>query len=450
MKSRLAALLLIVFWSIVNRYIIWPIGKILGLISDRVRDQLLDRGQGAQPVIELASKRRNFDDCAVFFCSSAGEYEQARPIIDRLSQKGKIFCHVVFFSSSGPKFVRARKDSVSWSLAPLDDVFEWGTIFAALRPSVTFVVRHELWPAFLWAAAEWSRIIVINAVVPSMLGRQSQLRESINLMAKAWLLRFVDMVCVVSKADKDFFVSRLGLPENKIQITGDTKYDRVLERALITKSGTETLKEIFRQRWTPVGTDTILIGGSVHAPDVDLLMEALNDDRLKRVRALLVPHDISSTNVAKIFEMISNRGFSVELLSEIKAADFDFPKLQPRFIIVDELGGLFDLYSVGDLAWVGGAVHDKVHNVLEPAACGLPVSCGMNMENSQEAVAMRAVGLLNPAQNAGAARDVWLKALSDLESLGRNTKKFAETMAGAASQVVKASTLGLGEVNSHD
>jgi 3-deoxy-D-manno-octulosonic-acid transferase len=450
MKRRLAALFLIVLWSIVNRYVIWPLGKILGLVSDRVRDQLKEREQGVHSVVELAGVRRRFDDCAVFFCSSAGEYEQARPIIDRLSKTKKMFCHVVFFSRSGPKFLRARNDGISWSLAPLDDVFAWGGLFAALRPSVTFVVRHELWPAFLWAAAEWSKIVVINAVVPSMLGRQSQLRESINLMAKAWLLRFVDMVCVVSITDRQFFMSRLGLLDKKVQVTGDTKYDRVLERALTTNTDAVKLRDIFRQKWSPTGTDTVLIGGSVHLPDVELIIDAMKDERLNRVRILLVPHDVSSANIAKIFEMIANRGFPVELFSEIKAAEFDFPNPQPRCIIIDELGRLFDLYSVADLAWVGGAVHDKVHNVLEPAACGIPVSCGIKMENSQEAVAMRSAGLLTPALNASVARDAWLGGLSDLETLGRKTKEFAEGMTGAAEKVIRISSLGQAGVISHD
>lgn len=450
MNSRSLAFFLIILWSIVNRYVIWPLGRILGLVSDRIRDQLKDRRPLINSAVKLASMRRGFDDCAVFFCSSAGEYEQARPVIDRLTSKGNIFCHVIFFSSSGPKFVSARNDQISWSLAPLDDIFEWGTIFAALRPSVTFIVRHELWPSFLWIAAEWSKIVVINAVVPSMLGRQSQLWESLNLMAKAWLLRFVDIVCVVSKTDMQFFTTRLGLPASKLQVTGDTKYDRVLERAETIGARSARLHDVFRHKWNLPGADRILIGGSVHLPDVDLITDAIKDARLDRIRVLLVPHDISSANVAKIFEMISNRGFSVELFSEIKSAEFNFPQPHPRVVIVDELGRLFDLYSVADLAWVGGAAHDKVHNVLEPAACGVPVSCGVKMENSQEAVAMRASGLLHPAANSDAACEVWLRALSDLEALGQKTKKFAESMAGAATRVIKISGLASDEVTSRD
>lgn len=438
MKSRYVAMLFVVIWSLFVRYLARPLSYLLALVSDRVRDQLQGRPRAKDVAVELATLRRKFDDCVVFFCSSAGEYEQAKPVIDRLSSNSNVLCHVIFFSVSGTKFVRARKDKVSWTLSPMDDVFEWGTIYAALRPSVTVIVRHELWPAFLWAASEWSKIVVINAVVPALLGRQSQLRESLNLLAKAWLLRFVDVVCVVSKKDQDFFLGRLRLSSDKIVITGDTKYDRVLERATESEKQADKLREIFRQTWQPAGAELTLIAGSIHLPDVDLLLDALNDSRMDRVKVIVVPHDVSSGNVAKIFDMIKNRGQTVEMFSEIKAGEFKFSGIHPRFIIVDELGYLFDLYAVADFSWVGGAVHDKVHNVLEPCAWGVPVSCGSRMENSQEALEMRGKDLLLSSNDPQDLRDGWQRVLQSIKTQGVLTRQFAQAMGGASERVVKA------------
>jgi 3-deoxy-D-manno-octulosonic-acid transferase len=437
-RRRYAAMFLVIIWSFVVRYFVRPSLYVLALVSDRVRDQLQGRPRAKNLAVDLATIRRKFDDCVVFFCSSAGEYEQAKPIIDRLAAQPHVLCHVVFFSVSGIKFLRARKDKVSCTLSPMDDVFEWGTIYAALRPSVTVVVRHELWPAFLWIASEWSRVVVINAVVPAFLGRQSQLRESINLLAKAWLLRFVDLVCVVSKKDQDFFLGRLGLFSNKIQITGDTKYDRVLERAAASEKHADKLRDIFRKTWRPTGTEITLIAGSIHLPDVDVLLDALNDSMMSQIKVIMVPHDVSSANVAKIFDKIKTHGQTVELFSEIKIAEFKFPDLHPRFIIVDELGYLFDLYAVADFAWVGGAIHDKVHNVLEPCAWGVPVSCGPRMDNSQEAVALRSDNLLICSDDPSEVREGWRRILQSIQSHGSNVRRFAQAMGGASERVVKA------------
>jgi 3-deoxy-D-manno-octulosonic-acid transferase len=200
----------------------------------------------------------------------------------------------------------------------------------------------------------------------------------------------------------------------------------------------DRLRTIFHQTWQPAGSELTLIAGSIHLPDVDLLLDALNDNRMDRVKVIMVPHDVSSANVAKIFDKIRTRGQSVELFSELKTGDFKFSGVHPRFIIVDELGYLFDFYAVADFAWVGGAVHDKVHNVLEPCAWGVPVSCGSRMENSQEALEMRGKDLLLSSDNPVDVRDGWQRVLSSIQTHGANTKRFAQAMGGASERVLKA------------
>lgn len=230
--TLILTIILVVFWSFIVTWIIGPLLGILAILSDEIKEQLAARPKVKGFPILLAQNRRAYDDCILFYCSSAGEYEQAKPLIDRISASGSVLCHVIFFSASGAKFVKARQDNVSWSMSPLDDVWEWGDIFSALRPSKTVIVRHELWPAFLWQAAAWSEVIVVNSVVPALYGRRSKWVDGLNLAIKGWLLIFVDKLCVVDASAKEFFIAQLKIPAHKIFITGDTKYDRVVERAI--------------------------------------------------------------------------------------------------------------------------------------------------------------------------------------------------------------------------
>lgn len=431
-------LLGVLLFSAVIRWILWPLAILMSQFSDRVKAQITGRPNVDEVVVDLARKRRQFDDCVVFFCSSAGEYEQAKPLIERLTLAGNVLCHVFFFSVSGAKFIKARKDSVSWALSPPDHVWAWGSLFAALRPSKTVIIRHEVWPAFLWIASQWGKVIIVDAVVPSLLGRQGKWKEKLNLAIKAWLLRFVDRICVVARPDQDFFERWLQIPPSKIIVTGDTKYDRVIERAREKRKSVDEMRSFFNEKWNPTGCDMTLIGGSVHVPDVELLMQVFSGDELGRIKILLVPHDVSSGNVARIYETVKNAGFSCELLSEIEASSFRFLGQHPRVILADEMGRLSDLYGIADFAWVGGAVHAKVHNVLEPAAWGLPVSCGLHFKNSQEAVALHKSGLLFAAGNAEALRRHWLALVPEVSSFGERTLQFAKSMAGASDTVINA------------
>lgn len=429
---------LILLFSGLVRWVLWPMARLVSIFSDRVRIQTLGRPKLRETVLELASRRRKFDDCIVFFCSSAGEFEQAKPLIRRLSTSPNLLCHVFFFSASGAHFVKARNDDVSWTLAPADEIWAWGSIFAALRPSHTVIIRHEVWPSFLWTAKQWSQVLVVDAVVPSLWGRQAKWKENLSIAVKGWLLRSVDRVFVVSRHDQEFFERWLQIPASRISITGDTKYDRVLERAAEKREAVLLLRRQYQNVWHPDGCDVTLIGGSVHMPDVEILSSVIQNKELSRIKLMLVPHDVSATNIAKIYEFIRNSKLSCELLSEIESAGFNFSGEHPRIILVDEMGRLSDLYGVANLAWIGGAVHAKVHNVLEPAAWGLPVSCGVNFKNSQEAQALHDAGLLFASNDVGAVCRHLREALENLDLIGQKTFAFAKSMAGASDAILAA------------
>ena len=54
-------------------------------------------------------------------------------------------------------------------------------------------------------------------------------------------------------------------------------------------------------------------------------------------------------------------------------------------VLVDTLGELLDFYAMGDVAFVGGSLVDVGgHNLLEPAALGVPVLSGPHNFNSAD------------------------------------------------------------------
>lgn len=51
-------------------------------------------------------------------------------------------------------------------------------------------------------------------------------------------------------------------------------------------------------------------------------------------------------------------------------------------MVIDRVGFLSELYGACHLAFVGGALHHKVHNVLEPLCYGLPIAFGPRYHTS--------------------------------------------------------------------
>jgi 3-deoxy-D-manno-octulosonic-acid transferase len=74
-----------------------------------------------------------------------------------------------------------------------------------------------------------------------------------------------------------------------------------------------------------------------------------------------------------------------------------------QVLLLDTLGELLDFYAAGDVAFVGGSLAPLGgHNLLEPAALGLPVLAGPHQSNSPEiARALAEAGALDIVADAG-------------------------------------------------
>jgi 3-deoxy-D-manno-octulosonic-acid transferase len=60
-----------------------------------------------------------------------------------------------------------------------------------------------------------------------------------------------------------------------------------------------------------------------------------------------------------------------------------------QVLLVDSLGELATMYAAADIAFVGGSlVPIGGHNLLEPAALGLPVLCGPYQANNKDIAAL--------------------------------------------------------------
>jgi len=222
-RRRLNSALYIVY-SLVF-VVVGKLVKLFSFFSPKLKSQLTNRPSVSDLAASLQKKRKGFQKAVLFFCSSAGEYEQARPLIDRLTNNN-VFVHTLVFSKSGHDYISARKDDVSYSLTPItDSVWDWGWIFSAIRPSIIAVVRHELWPGFIWSARNYGCLVLINAS-RSIGEAKSKPKKAI----RAALLRMFDKIYTVSPRDAEFFKREYHIKNLSVIVSGDTKYDRALER----------------------------------------------------------------------------------------------------------------------------------------------------------------------------------------------------------------------------
>jgi 3-deoxy-D-manno-octulosonic-acid transferase len=96
---------------------------------------------------------------------------------------------------------------------------------------------------------------------------------------------------------------------------------------------------------------------------------------------ILAPHEISEAHLRHLEAQMARRGLSSGRYSSAE------PDRRRRVLLIDQVGVLAELYTWGQVAFVGGSFRRQVHSVMEPLAAGLPVVVGPFHHNNREALA---------------------------------------------------------------
>src|SRR5690606_10274719 len=150
----------------------------------------------------------------------------------------------------------------------------------------------------------------------------------------------------------------LELDPKKLTLLADTKYDRLLQSDLAYKSSPPLEKVA---GWAKGGR--LFIVGSAWPEDMRICAEAYASIVREQSswRLLIVPHELGEHGRQTAAALCERLDLSMTRFSELEEASGP-----SQVLYVDRLGILTQLYHLADLAFVGGAMHHKVHNVLEP------------------------------------------------------------------------------------
>ena len=118
---------------------------------------------------------------------------------------------------------------------------------------------------------------------------------------------------------------------------------------------------------------------------------------------------------------------------------------EAEVLLLDTLGELLDFYAAADIAFVGGSlVPIGGHNLLEPAALGLPVLTGPHNANSQDAFRqLTADGAAQVAQSAQELGERIIKLIAEPDTrarMGAAGKAFVEANKGALQKLLSLVT----------
>jgi 3-deoxy-D-manno-octulosonic-acid transferase len=135
-------------------------------------------------------------------------------------------------------------------------------------------------------------------------------------------------------------------------------------------------------------------------------------------------------------------GWRIARLGAIETVDPDAALEGVDAVVVDRVGVLAHLYSVGTAAYVGGGFHGQgLHSVLEPAAMGIPVLFGPRFGNSLAAGELvRGEGGVSAADGETLARTLlaWFTEPEEGAAAGARARNYLQGHRGAAARTVEA------------
>lgn len=303
---------------------------------------------------QLEEKFKSVDQPVVWFhCASLGEFEQGRPVMEAFKKEHPdFFILLTFFSPSGYE-VRKNYEMADYiGYMPLDTAENAKRFVEITNPKMAFFVKYEFWHYHLKALSEadcW--VYSISAIFRS---NQRFFRFYGGFHRN--ILKQFDHIFVQNKTVASLLK---GINLHNVSVSGDTRFDRV-------KSITNSVKP--QEMFAEFSQDQlVLIGGSTWEPDVKVFAPFLQQN--SEWKAIIAPHDISESNL-KLHEEVLK--IPTSRFSEIKSV----AKAETRVILIDNIGMLSSLYQYGEIAFIGGAYGDGLHNTLEAACFGLPVFFG--------------------------------------------------------------------------
>ncbi len=239
--------------------------------------------------------------------------------------------------------------------------------FKKMKPCLGIVMETEIWPNMLYIAQQCNvPMLLLNA---RMSERSAKGYARFPSLTKTALNQF-SSIAVQNEVDASRLIN-LGADKKLLHITGSIKFDIKINPQDI-KDGALLREQLNWQE------KTVLIAASTHKNEDEILLDVFKN--LKRRHSdlvmLLVPRH--PERFQSVYQLLTQSVFKVLKRSQMNA----HTESPIDILLGDSMGEMMRYFACSDVVFMGGTmVPTGGHNILEPAALGLPIVCGPHMFN---------------------------------------------------------------------
>ncbi|QDU19586.1 3-deoxy-D-manno-octulosonic acid transferase [Urbifossiella limnaea] len=352
--------------AVLSPWLVWRCVR-----TGRYRRDLLAKLTGPAAVPNLGRR-----PVAWFHAVSVGEVNLLGTLVPAFRARHPDWLAVVSSTTdTGLAEARRRFADVPVIPWPLDFTWAAAAAFDAVNPSVLVLAESELWPnALAEAARRGVPVVVANARLSP---RSARRLARVAGLARRRLLAHVTRFAV-QEAEYADRLRALGVPADKLTVTGSIKYDGALK-----DRDTPATRALARLLGITPGAELVLLAGSTHAPEEELILTAFAALRARfpRARLLLVPrHPDRFEEVARLVEA---SGLPFVRRSQVQAPLAALPAV----VLLDTVGELGAAWGLADVGYVGGTLDGRRggQSMIEPAGYGVACVFGPHVWNFKDA-----------------------------------------------------------------
>lgn len=369
---------------------------------------------------------------------SVGEVIAARPLLTGLRRQypgHRLLLSVTTETGRGV----AERDKLADQIIyfPFDILPAVWWLLHTVAPRAIIIMETEIWPVFSFEAARRGIPLILAN------GRISD-RSFPRYQRFAWFfkpaLNTFTSLGMQTAVDRERIVA-IGAPEERTSVLGNLKYD--LPNLQPSPDERRSLRE---QYAIPVGS-LVFTAASTHPGEEQLILSVWQELARQRhdLRFVLVPRH--PERAAEVSALAEQYDFTCRRRTSLAQAGTS-PLNQNELLLVDTVGELTAIYQLSDLVFVGGSlVPTGGHNLLEPAAAGVPSLFGPHMGNFREVAALTlhygaGVEVADQAELLDAARDFLISA-ELRQVIGTNGLKMMRDSGGATERYLAAVAMAL-------
>ena len=384
--------------------------RIASLFNGKIKEGIEGRKNGLKKLNNIPENV----NVIWFHCASLGEFDQGLPVMTALKKTiPNAYLLVSFFSPSGMKHYQKRNHTVDQAIyLPFDTINNAKVFLQKVRPSIAVFIKYEFWPNLILQCKKTN----VKTVSISTLLRKDQIYFKWYGGFFAGVLKSVDFFFVQNQETKSLLES---IGADNVEISGDTRYDRVLEHRKNNAITNDILDQFTQEGPT-------LIVGSSWEEEEKIVKGFLDIDAKSKV--IIAPHNVNEKNIGRIQSLLDQPSVRYTQFKEYQGN---------RVLILDTIGHLSSAYQYADYALIGGGFSGSLHNILEAGVWGLPVFFGPHHLKFPEAEEFINAGIGYEVENSEQLLQK-INELSGTERLKEKINAFFQNKSGATKLILES------------